>query len=122
MYRIGVSAHFSAAHFLDGYEGTCEAVHGHNYRVEAILEARELNKIGLGMDFRRIKKALDEVLKDLDHRLLNKTTVFEKENPSAENIAHHIFEALEKELAGGRAELAEIKVWETPDTWASFSK
>jgi 6-pyruvoyltetrahydropterin/6-carboxytetrahydropterin synthase len=122
MYRIGVSAHFSAAHFLDGYDGTCEGVHGHNYKVEALLEAKELNRIGLGMDFRQIKKALDEALQDLDHRLLNKAPIFEKINPTAENIARHIFGALEKDLSGGKAVLAEVKVWETSDTWASYAR
>jgi 6-pyruvoyltetrahydropterin/6-carboxytetrahydropterin synthase len=118
-YRLGVSAEFSAAHFLRGYQGSCEAVHGHNYRVEVVAEARELDGVGLGLDFRALKKELHAVIDPLDHRLLNDLPAFRENNPSSELIARHIFEQLAPRLEGGPARLEEVKLWETADAWAS---
>ena len=35
MYQVMVETHFDAAHFLRGYQGKCEALHGHRFRVVA---------------------------------------------------------------------------------------
>lgn len=120
MYRIGVTADFSAAHFLEGYAGSCEAVHGHNYRVEAVVEADEPDNIGLVMDFRAVRKTLGEIIGRLDHRLLNESPPFDSGNPSSENIARHIFDEMEKVLGSGPPKLVEVRVWETPGAWAAY--
>ncbi len=120
MYSVGVSAEFSAAHFLAGYRGSCESVHGHNYRVEATVESSSLDRAGLSLDFRRLREALEEVLSGLDHRLLNDLPDFKACNPSSENIARHVAEELAGRLPDGDGHLAEVKVWETGSSWASW--
>jgi 6-pyruvoyltetrahydropterin/6-carboxytetrahydropterin synthase len=120
MYRIGVRTEFSAAHFLAGYRGSCEAIHGHNYRVEAVVRVEQVDEIGLGLDFRELKRHLGEVTGELDHKLLNEVPAFRERNPSSENIARHIFERLSLRLGPGPARLAEVKVWETDDAWAAY--
>ena len=35
MYEVRVTADFAAAHFLRDYNGKCENLHGHNYKVYA---------------------------------------------------------------------------------------
>ncbi len=120
MCRTGVTASFSAAHFLGAYRGTCEEIHGHNYRVEAVVGSEDLDRIGLSLDFRHLRKALQAVLKELGHRMLNETAQFREMNPSAENIARWIFEELSGALAEEGADLIEVRVWETPDAWAAY--
>jgi 6-pyruvoyltetrahydropterin/6-carboxytetrahydropterin synthase len=122
VYRIGVTAEFSSAHFLDGYGGQCETMHGHNYRVEAVVEAAGLDGTGLGIDFRRLKEILGRVLEALDHRLLNELPPFKGTNPSSENIARHVGESLSAALAatGAPVRLAELRVWETDSAWAAW--
>ncbi len=39
---------FAAAHCLIHYQGECENLHGHNWKVEVSVLARELDKAGLG--------------------------------------------------------------------------
>lgn len=90
MYEVRVTADFAAAHFLRDYNGKCENLHGHNYKVYAHVRGEKLNEGGMLMDFSVLKKALREVCKKLDHTNLNDMPVFEQ-NPSAECIAAYIF-------------------------------
>jgi len=117
MYTIGVRGHFDAAHLLRGYEGKCAQLHGHRWEVEAVCCAETLDGTGMALDFSVLRRALAEVLETFDHRQLNDIPPFDTLNPTAENLARVVFER----LAGlpGPA-LREVKVWESPDCWASF--
>ena len=89
-------ADFSAAHALRHYQGKCEAVHGHNFAVEAVVEGGQLTAdTGILADFTELKAELRKVLDDLDHRDLNSHPAFIEVNPSSENIAAYIYRALQ---------------------------
>jgi 6-pyruvoyltetrahydropterin/6-carboxytetrahydropterin synthase len=120
MFEIVTEAGFSAAHHLNCYNGPCEKVHGHNWHVRAIVRCDTLNNLGIGIDFRTLKAALADVLKDLDHSDLN--TLFEKKglNPSSENCARHIFEELETRCAGESCTVVRVEVTETPGNTAAY--
>ncbi len=60
---------FSAGHFITYGDGLCERLHGHNYRVAAILHGR-LDEYALVYDFVSLKKRLRELVDRLDHRTL----------------------------------------------------
>lgn len=97
MFEVRVEADFAAAHFLKDYNGKCENLHGHNYKVFAHVKGEVLNEGGMLMDFSLLKKALRTVCKQLDHTNLNDLSVF-KQNPSAERIAMYIFDGILAEL------------------------
>lgn len=90
MYEVRVEADFSAAHFLRDYNGKCENLHGHNYKVFAHAKGNILNEGGMLIDFTFLKGSLREVCKRLDHTNLNDIEEFDQ-NPSAERIATYIF-------------------------------
>ena len=118
MYRLTVEGHFDAAHALRGYQGRCEATHGHRFRVVAHFSARRLDDIGLACDFTELKKALNEVLERFDHTDLSRTPPFDTLNPSSENLAAAIYNTLkEVKLA---AKLYSIEVWESPDAGVEY--
>ncbi len=119
MYRLGVRRVFSAAHFLRGYQGSCEALHGHNWTVEVELLSPRLDDVGMAWDFRGIKKTLDEILGELDHRLLNEHPAFADQNPSAENLAAFVYTRL-AEQTPAPLHVARVRVWESEGTWAAF--
>ena len=119
MYRLVVEKYFSSAHRLRDYEGKCEILHGHNYRVNLSLEGEELNSIGLLIDFKEVKALLDKLLGELDHRLLNEHPYFQKENPSAENIARFLYQQVSKNLPSG-VKVSEVRVWESDGCGASY--
>jgi 6-pyruvoyltetrahydropterin/6-carboxytetrahydropterin synthase len=121
MFSARVTDTFSAAHRLAGYEGDCERLHGHNYKVEVVVQSRKLDTMGIVMDFRVLKNLLKEVLSDMDHQYLNELPAFTEKNPSAENIAQYIFTSLSKKI-GAPVELAKVVVWENDSCCVSYSK
>jgi 6-pyruvoyltetrahydropterin/6-carboxytetrahydropterin synthase len=119
MYQVSAERHFDAAHFLRGYRGKCEALHGHRFKVVARLSADSLDDTGMAYDFTELKRHLDEILARFDHTCLNEVPPFDTVNPSSENIAASIYHELAPRLPGQVA-LAGIEVWESPQTWVSY--
>lgn len=120
MFELTVCDEFSAAHQLRGYEGACENLHGHNWKVEVAVRGSQLNEIGILIDFKELKKALKEILSELDHCHLNEHPAFRDLNPSSENLARFIFERLEEKLAGKPVEVFRVTVCETERSCASY--
>jgi len=119
VYQISVEQHFDAAHFLRGYRGKCEALHGHRFRVVARIEAPGLDDIGLAYDFKELKQHLADVISRFDHICLNDVPPFDQINPSSENIAAIIYKELQPKLAG--VPLVGVEVWESPQTGVIYS-
>jgi 6-pyruvoyltetrahydropterin/6-carboxytetrahydropterin synthase len=120
MYKLRVRSEFSAAHNLRGYRGKCEALHGHNWKVEAALAARDVGRDGLAMDFHVIKRALKKILDELDHAYLNELPYFKKQNPTSENLARYIYEKLRIKFVAADCELREVTVWESDNCSATY--
>ena len=120
MYEISVEQEFDAAHALRGYEGKCEKLHGHRYRVAVTIRASQLNEIGLAYDFTLLKRQAAEVLARFDHTLLNDVAPFDTVNPSAENIAATVYGEMKSRLAGAAVSISKIEVWESPTSRAEF--
>ena len=114
IYEIFVQSEFAAAHCLRNYPGDCAQVHGHNWIVEVHLKCRDLDAIGLGIDFRAVKGAVKKVLSELDHTDLNELFPFQTINPSSENIARYLYQALSDELNSERVTVSGIKISESP--------
>lgn len=120
MYELTVRTEFSAAHQLRGYEGPCEQMHGHNWVVETAVRCPGLDDRGLAMDFKVIREKTRHAFSSLDHSLLNERPPFDRVNPSAENIARHLFTELSAGIAEAGASLYRVTVYETPDASASY--
>lgn len=123
MFEVTVEDTFAAGHYLRDYRGKCENPHGHNYKVRATLQGRELDKAGLLLDFNELKHAMRPVIAKLDHQMINDLEPFVKINPSAENLAKYFFEEINKSLkntAAGRVSVKEVTVWETDTTTATY--
>ena len=118
MYEISVRQHFDAAHYLRGYGGKCEELHGHRFEVVACVESRDLNDIGIAFDFTELKRQLGEILKRFDHVCLNDVAPFDSINPSSENIARVIYEDLAAGLEG--VSVSRVEVWESPESRAVY--
>lgn len=121
MYEISVEKHFDAAHFLRGYKGKCEAMHGHRFQVVARVRAARLNDIGIAYDFAELKQHLDDILARYDHTCINDVPPFDKINASSENIAATIYNELKSKLAAAPVSLTCVEVWESPQTRVVYS-
>ena len=118
-YTLRVRDRFEAAHFLRSYRGTPEKVHGHSWRVEAVLEAEHLDDEGMGFDFVEVKRTLAELVSRFDHGDINDTPPFDRRSPTTEHLAHWFHQQLTRRLPA--AEVVAVTVWEGPDCAATFS-
>ena len=121
MYGITVEDHIDAAHYLRGYKGKCEEMHGHRYRVVVKINAEKLDDIGLAYDFSDLKRHLKDILERFDHTCLNDVPPFDKINPSSENIAATIYQELAEKLAADPVTLTSVEAWETPHQGVIYS-
>jgi len=120
VHEVYVKTHFSAAHCLNGYEGDCARMHGHNWIIEVYVRCERLNEIGIGIDFRDIKIAVKDVLQGLDHFNLNELPAFQSVNPTSENIARYLYKELARLLNGDAIRISKVKVSETPGAGAFY--
>lgn len=107
---------FEAAHHLPHVSAShrCKRLHGHSYRIELTLAGPVDPTTGFVADFFDIEAAFAPLLERLDHHLLNEVPGLE--NPTAENIAVWIWDAVKPSLPL----LAAVAVYETPNCWALY--
>ena len=120
VFEVYVQTHFSAAHALRGYPGDCSRTHGHNWIIEVFVKCKELDEIGIGIDFRDIKKGVKDVIKGLDHFNLNELPPFKDVNPTSENIARFLYRELGRKFDSDGVKVSKIKVSETPGAGAFY--
>ncbi len=120
MYELKVEDAFAAAHNLRGYQGQCEALHGHNWKVEVVVRADRLDDVGLAVDFKELKDATQDVLDGLDHVYLNDLPAFKDKNPSSELIARYIFEEIARRVEREGLWVHRVTAWESDKACASY--
>jgi 6-pyruvoyltetrahydropterin/6-carboxytetrahydropterin synthase len=118
MYSLKVQGAFSSAHNLRGYKGKCEDLHGHNWLVEIAIKSVQLDDIGMVLDFKYLKKKLNVILEQMDHKYLNQLPFFKKINPTSENIAKYIYEQLKPSIPL----LGSVTVWENSTSSANYEE
>ena len=123
MFEITVEATFSSGHYLRNYHGKCENPHGHNYRVLVTLQGKELDDIGLLLDFKLLKQVMRPVVNYLDHQMINDLKPFDEVNPSAENLARYFYQETSKqmlEMTNGRVSVKDCVMYETDTSMARY--
>jgi len=100
---------FEAAHSLPNVpEGhKCRRYHGHNYRVDIHVAGPVDADKGWVMDFGEIRKAVQPILDDLDHRMLSDVPGLE--NSTSELICKYVWDRLKPALPA----LSAVTVWES---------
>ncbi len=123
MYELLIITSFSSAHNLRGYQGACENLHGHNWKVEVEVRSGGLDSLGMVVDFKSLKEKARGVIERLDHRYLNEVPPFDTENATAENLARHIFREISAAIGGGGfgdVRVSRVRVWESESAAASY--
>jgi len=120
MFELSVEVSFAAAHQLRGYQGKCENMHGHNWRVQVSVIAQELNNIDIAIDFHDLKRMVRDVIAPLDHAYLNDLFPFTEKNPSSENIAKWIFDSMKKKITDENVRVSAVTVWESDTASATY--
>jgi 6-pyruvoyltetrahydropterin/6-carboxytetrahydropterin synthase len=120
-YTVGVLRELSASHFLIGGDwGRENQPHSHEYRLEAIFEGDALDRHGYLVDISVVEKHLDLVLSRYRGRMLNELPELESKNPSLERFARLVAEALARALAPEGLDALTVKLWESPQAFATY--
>jgi len=122
MFELKIITQMACAHQLREFEGQCENLHGHNWKIEVFVTGKELEPNGILIDFKRIKTATEKVIDELDHQFLNDLEVFREVNPSSENIARYLFKALGRALDSKTVRVSKITAWESDTACASYTE
>lgn len=113
MWTISKTFHFSAAHHLLGLRQghPCGRAHGHNYKVEVQLAARQLDGHCMVVDFGQLSPIKEWIDANLDHRDLNEIEA----QPTCESLARMIFNVWWLEFP-----IVAVRVSESDSTWAEY--
>ena len=139
MYLLKTEQCFDAAHFLKDYQGKCSNLHGHRWRVVAVLSgdalSRETQTRGMLMDFGTVKALLKELCEQMDHSLIYEagslrpaTLAALREEafrltevpfrPTAEELSRWFFQRLREHGCPVRR----VEVYETPANAAAYEE
>jgi len=131
-YAVTRLIHFCYGHRLLDYKGKCRNLHGHNGVVEITLQSGKLDRLGMVMDFEKIKTTVQSwVDLELDHKMilnekdpiapalkrLGQPMLLIRSNPTAEAIARLIAGYAKSR----RLPVASVRLWETPNSYAECS-
>lgn len=122
MFEIEIDRSFSAAHQLKGYDGDCRNLHGHNYEVTVTVAANKLNEIGIALDFKKLKAALDEVIAPYDHHNLSELPEFQQLNPTSEVLAQVIYRKMSAALNDGNVRVSKVRIGESSSSRLTYSE
>lgn len=132
MFRVTREFHFCYGHRLLNYDGKCRNLHGHNGTAVVTLAGPKLDALGMVMDFSQMKKVLQNWIDEtIDHKMLlhrddpvlkhlqdkGEPVVVLDVNPTAENIAKHIFDYAK----GQGFPVTEVTLWETESCCATYT-
>jgi len=139
MYTLKTESSFDGAHFLTDYDGKCENLHGHRWRVVVYITVDDLQTAGqekdMVIDFAAFKREVRALTAELDHMFIVEEGSLAPETVAAlesetfklywvpwrttsENFAKFFFGRLEQ--VG--LPVSQVEVYETPMNCAIYRK
>jgi 6-pyruvoyltetrahydropterin/6-carboxytetrahydropterin synthase len=120
MWEISAETVVAAAQRLRDTPGEGERLHGHNWRIRAVVRASALESTGWVLDFNHVTAVLRALVEPYEHVFLNEIPPFDDLNPTAENLARVVAEGLAAKLDDGRARVTRVDVWENDTCCATY--
>lgn len=139
MYVLKTEHSFDSAHFLAGYEGKCGNIHGHRWKVEVEIQAKDLKnggqQDGMVVDFGDLKSDIKAMVDYFDHALIVQTNSLKQQTlacltddgfkiinvdfrPTAENFAAYFYETIKDKGYN----VKRTTVFETPTNSAIYEE
>lgn len=133
MLQVTKIFNFEAAHKLPMYEGECNKLHGHSYKLEVTVKLKSGCAMAfeneydndvpnlpateyMVMDFKELSFIVkNKILKKVDHSYLNDFFDY----PTAENMVYSFAKVLKENLPSDVV-LVSMKLWETSTSYAEY--
>lgn len=119
MYEIYAASQFEAAHRLRGDFGPASRLHGHTYRLEALVRGERLAEDGTLYDIGAFRSTVEDLASGLHMRDLDEVEGLAGSNTTAENVAEYCWGRLAPDLAGSGLSTLVVRVWESPQVYAA---
>ena len=108
---------FDSCHQLLAYNGPCERLHGHTYKLQVTIKGTPDHR-GMVLDFKDLKKVCNEKIVDiLDHYNLNDKLDF---NTTAENMVVYFYDVIKDFCEDKEYSVVCVRLWETPTSYAEY--
>jgi 6-pyruvoyltetrahydropterin/6-carboxytetrahydropterin synthase len=120
VFEVSYQTGFCALHRLTDGGRPIEPQHGHDWRVEAVAAGDTLDRIGVVLDFERLKETLGEVASRFHYKDINEHPAFAGQSTSAEVVARYFFQEVRKGLGDEGRLLRRVQVWEAPGCSATY--
>lgn len=122
MFEVAYETTFCATHRLTEAGRPIEPLHGHDWRVEAVVAGESLDAAGVVVDFEVLKRVVAEVASRFHYKDINEHPAFARASPSAEAVARYFFEEVRSGLGEVGRHLRRVRVWEAPGCSASYAE
>jgi 6-pyruvoyltetrahydropterin/6-carboxytetrahydropterin synthase len=120
LFEVAYETTFCATHVLTRDGRPLEPLHGHDWRVEAVVAGESLDATGVVVDFERLKKAVGEVASRFHYGDVTSHPDFAGQSPSAEAVARYFFKEVRKGMGAEGKLLRRVRVWEAPGCSATY--
>lgn len=119
MFHLTVEKSFAAAHQLHAHRGKCKNLHGHTFKVRVTVAGESLDsEQGFLVDFGDIKKELNTILEEFDHKNLNDLSCFRGRPTTSEAIAQVIYSRMKENTEL----ISSVTVYESESAWVTYSE
>ena len=121
-YELALDMFFNARHFVI-MSGTPGPVHQHFYRVQIRCWAPRLMYTDqVVISYHVLRERLHLVVSAYNDRLLNDLPVFQRLQPTTENLTAMIFQQLTRLFADLPVELMSVTIWESPTEMVTYGR
>ncbi len=150
-FRVAKTFEVEYAHRLTKHPERCRFPHGHRMKIEIVVRSGSLDAHDMVCDYKALKGLVEDLIDGLDHALTlnaadphraqleamsSRVIAFEGQDPTAEALAHRLFEQIASRLESNReivsssgatyavpagVRLERVRVWETATSWAEYS-
>lgn len=108
---------FDSCHQLLNYQGACERLHGHTYKLQVTVKGTP-DVRGIVLDFKQLKEVVEQrIVGELDHYNLNDKLYY---NTTAENMVVHFYDVVKTYCDTRDLTVVAVRLWETPTSYAEY--
>jgi 6-pyruvoyltetrahydropterin/6-carboxytetrahydropterin synthase len=121
MYTVGTAAEFPALHVMPGMEGPEGVLHGHDYRLEVVLEREQLDDRGMVCDLDVLDAVMDDIVETVRDQNLEKIRPAEAEAVTVEVFARWAYDQLAAGLGHTGVDRIDVRIYENPVAFGGYS-
>jgi 6-pyruvoyltetrahydropterin/6-carboxytetrahydropterin synthase len=120
LFEVAYETTFCATHVLHEGGRPIEPQHGHDWRVEVVAAGETLDRLGVVVDFERLKEAVAGICRRFHYGDITSHPDFAGQSPSAEAVARYFFREVRRTLGAEGDRLVRVRVWEAPGCSATY--